>query len=608
MQYFRCQKRWLGLVSILAVFPLQWIDFGSFINLDGVANNMELGLESKLQLANLYIKALLTATLVGIGVFLLVWPVANRLNELGHKQQEKIRLFTISLSFLYILALSIMSIQKYRAHHADADEGIWFEIFYNFYCGQLVPNSTILPSTIISPSHYDMMSPNWFSQHFVPIIYILYLPFFLFIPYPQVSFFLQTLYIASSVVPLYLLARLRWRDSLSPYMLVVVFLLYPTIQYTLLYRVEALRLCIPLLLWSFYLLHTRKWGAYFGVLVLALIVREEVSLVLFLLGIYVLLGLKEYKIGLATATLSLAYFVIVTHVAMPYLGQSKSPESTFALFGSYGHTPVEAALNILLHPLYTIGRLLDQINCLNLIVYLLPFLFTPLLSPLAILIAFPNVFITFISDDRTLGSYVSYHTAPAIAVFFASAIEGVRWLQNRNLFSPDQVRIRVSVMSAMLAVSLCVNFFLGPSPLSRQFWDEGYKVFNFKTHNFHYSAYMVTHHNRLAEEFISAIPNNSVVSAEEFFLPHLFMKKGLMVFPALVSNNHEADFVLIDKTNPRKHGTPNIPGSWSGLRNEPQYYYDLIEKRSDLWELVAQKDGYFLYRRKGLGKNALVDF
>lgn len=603
MQYFLCRMKWLGLASLLAVFPLQWIDFSSFIDLDSVANNMELGLESKLRLADLYIKAFLTASLVGIGVFLLVWPVANRLNEFGHKQQEKIRLFTIFLSFLYIAAFSIMSIQKYYAYHADADEGAWFEIFYNFYRGQLIPNSTI-----ISPSYYNVMSPNWFSQHFVPIIYILYLPFFLFIPYPQVSFFLQTLYIASSIVPLYLLARLRWRDSLSPYMLVVVFLLYPTTQYTLLYQFEALRLSIPLLLWSFYLLHARKWGAYFLVLALALMVREEVSLVLFFLGIYILLVLKEYKIGLATAALSLTYFVVVTHVTMPYLGQGKLPETTYALFGSYGYTHVEVALNILLHPLHTVERLLSPTNCLNLFIYLLPFLLTPLFSPLTTLIAFPNLFITFISDDQTLGSYISYHTTPAVAVFFFAAIEGVRWLQNQGLFSLNPVQIRVSVTSAMLATSLCVNFLLGPSPLSRQFWDKGYKVFDFKTHNFHYSTYVVTRHNRLAERFISAIPNNSVVSAEEFFLPHLFMKKGLMVFPVLVSNNREADFVLIDKTNPRKHGSPDIQGSWSGLRNNPKYYYDLIEKRKDAWELVAQKDGYFLYRRKGSGKNALVGF
>jgi hypothetical protein len=59
-----------------------------------------------------------------------------------------------------------------------------------------------------------------------------------------------------------------------------------------------------------------------------------------------------------------------------------------------------------------------------------------------------------------------------------------------------------------------------------------------------------------------------------------------MVFPALECKNRKADYVPIDKSNPKKYGTPAVPDSWLGLRNNLQYYHEWAEKRPDLWELV----------------------
>ena len=72
-----------------------------------------------------------------------------------------------------------------------------------------------------------------------------------------------------------------------------------------------------------------------------------------------------------------------------------------------------------------------------------------------------------------------------------------------------------------------------------------------------------------------------------------------MVFPQLESADGrvKADYVLIDKKNPVKTGIDAVPGSWDGLRENPQYYYDILEKHPDTWELVESQDGYFLYKR-----------
>lgn len=72
-----------------------------------------------------------------------------------------------------------------------------------------------------------------------------------------------------------------------------------------------------------------------------------------------------------------------------------------------------------------------------------------------------------------------------------------------------------------------------------------------------------------------------------------------MVFPQLESVDGEtkADYVFIDKQNPMKTGIGAVPGSYYGLRENPQEYYDLVEKQPNRWELVRADDGYYLYRR-----------
>ena len=73
-----------------------------------------------------------------------------------------------------------------------------------------------------------------------------------------------------------------------------------------------------------------------------------------------------------------------------------------------------------------------------------------------------------------------------------------------------------------------------------------------------------------------------------------------MVFPQLINQDRsiEADYVLIDKFNPLKTGSSNVPGSWNGLREYPKKYYDIVENNPTKWELLKTDDGIYLFKRK----------
>jgi hypothetical protein len=149
-----------------------------------------------------------------------------------------------------------------------------------------------------------------------------------------------------------------------------------------------------------------------------------------------------------------------------------------------------------------------------------------------------------------------------------------------------------------LAGILASNVFFGPSPISLQFWFKNLRPAPFRTQDFHYSVYRVSPHHLKVEDFCKLIPDDSVISAEQFLHPRLFKKKAIMIFPQIESRDGriKADYVFIDKKNPLKTGG-GIPGSWKGLRQSPQYYYDMVEKDARNWFLMKAEDGYFLYQR-----------
>ena len=99
---------------------------------------------------------------------------------------------------------------------------------------------------------------------------------------------------------------------------------------------------------------------------------------------------------------------------------------------------------------------------------------------------------------------------------------------------------------------------------------------------------------------MNLIKDDAIVSAEQFFAPHLFKKKAMMVFPQLVNQDEtiEADYVLIDKINPLKTGSSNVSGSWNGLRENPTKYYDIVENNTAKWELIKKVDGIYLFKRR----------
>lgn len=486
---------------------------------------------------------------------------------------------------------------KYLSFHFYVDFSHWAQILYNIsISGRPVSLSVelMVPGTI-----------NYLSVHFVPLIYFLAIPFKLW-PYNETLIGLNFLLMISAVIPLYKFALICYQDKRFALFCALLLLWYPTFQYTILYEFEMLRFSIPIILWMLYFWQKRKMIGYYFFVLLAVLVREEVGLTIMMFGLYLIFIEKQRPTGVISALIGLGAFFSITKMVMPALRTTGSPEHIAAAwFYAFGRTPGEVIGNIILRPGLTLSTIFEPVKLANVFMLFLPLLFIPLFAPTVLISTLANLGVGILSGSITHVSYMLYYLSPSIPFVFFAFIKGwprlLTWLKNwmykRN--SGQSVDLNSAAMAAVLSGLLAANVFFGPSPISLQFWFKDIKPAPFRTQNFHYSVYKITEHHRRAEEFYKLIPNTAVVSAEQFLTPRLYKKRGIMVFPQIESldGKIKADYVFIDKKNPIKTGVATVPGSWDGLRQNPQYYYDLIEKDLENWKLVKSEDGYFLYQR-----------
>jgi uncharacterized membrane protein len=488
-------------------------------------------------------------------------------------------------SSVYLLLFQLL---KYRAHKNYVDFAAWSEIVGNIARGHGAISS--IQEGLVSGS------ANWFSVHFTPLIYVFGLAFAA-IPTPVIVIVLQFAFLSATVPILYRYAK----DSLgSPHQALViasVFVLYPTYQYIHLYEFEMLRFSIPILLCAFAALERGTTGRYWLWIFLALLVREDVAVTTFCLGLYAMAFLPDRRrLGGATACLSVVYFFVVVQVVMPMLRAGPATTHVAAYwFASFGTTPSEILVGILTRPWVVLAAISNPVKLANIFMYGLPVLFLPVLGWRVALIGVGNIGVNLLSDAMTHTSYFLYYLSPSVPFLFIALVKGVavlgRWLEG----SPLGCRVSGSgaVLGGVFAAALSASVLFGPSPISVQFWVGVYRLAPFRTQNFHFSQYVVHERDRLLGEIVAMVPKSASVSAEQHILPELYDRRALRIFPDLSA----AEYAVIDKERREKTGVATVPGSWDGLRRDPQSYYDLLERRPDQWALLAQRDGYFVYRR-----------
>jgi uncharacterized membrane protein len=496
----------------------------------------------------------------------------------------------LALVFVVFFAAYLFALHDAYLTHAE-DLGIMDQALWNTLHGAPL-HQTIC--NIVSDTNC-VGDVSRLAIHFEPIMFVISL-LYVVAPSPKTLQLFQALVVACGVFPTYWIASRRLRSTVAGVAFAALYLLFPALQAAVTYDFHAVTLAMAFLMFALYFMLTRNHVGLYIACLLALSTKEELPLAVALIGLSVALLQRRWRVGFGVVGMAVVWLVVelvIMHLASP-LGHSP----TASRYAQLGNSPVQVAIYILTHPVTIIQHYVLEPTHLNYLRSLLaPVAYLPILSPLALLIAVPEIAINILSSDRSMYSGIYQYNAVIVPVMIFAAIESVALLvrgANRLLGPSTQMLTRVAwqpvraaatqlkrvpqtafsrgvllvILLVVLLFSLRAQGARGESPLARGFtWPQ------------------TTAHAQLASSFVAMVPPNASLSAQSDLVPHLSQRRFIYLYPY---HAQDADYVLLDVT-----------GNLYPQQTMPQTFFRQVRQLLANGEhhVVAARDGYVLLAR-----------
>ena len=270
---------------------------------------------------------------------------------------------------------------------------------------------------------------NFLAYHFSPILLLL-VPFYWLVPSPLVPIWAQAIFITLGGIPIYWLARKALNQHTPAFLFLLLYLSYPPLQMVSATDFHPIILGIPLLSAAFCSLHAHRMGWFAFFLALALTTQEEVTLVVFIFGVYLCLLHGRWRAGLICATTGLALFFLEMGLVIPHFAGGSAYEYLHRYLGEGQPHNLRGFLSALfLAPLSMAWTAAQHLP------YTAP-LFAPagffsLLSPPHLLLALPNLAANLLSHYHDMYTFRFQYPSSAIPFIFIAAIFGFKNLCTR---------------------------------------------------------------------------------------------------------------------------------------------------------------------------------
>ncbi len=304
-----------------------------------------------------------------------------------------------------------LNFRRYAAYRTNLyDLGSYSQVIWNVSRGAGF-------TTSLGPTQY-------LTNHFSPLMGLI-APLYWVWPDARVLMVVQTVLMAVSIVPGYLILRKRY-PRLAP-LLVLAFVLSPLVQQTVLEEFHGILLVPPLLAWAFYALYTRRtwWMLFF--LALTLFVREDMGIYIAAFGAYLLLfRSKQRLLGLGLIGFGGAAVVVIINVIMPSFGTAYHH---FVAFSALGSSTSEIATNALKDPLRVIASIVTPAKLRAFVRFIAPLAGLPILAVTYVPLWLPGVLVYMVSNATGTGLLNTWRVASLIPLI---------WVRNGGLAGGTQ--------------------------------------------------------------------------------------------------------------------------------------------------------------------------
>lgn len=453
------------------------------------------------------------------------------------------------------------SLQKHAVFKtAGFDLGVWDQMAWNTLHGR--------PFWLTH--HLDIT--NGLGDHTEFILLLVY-PLYGLYNGPETLLVVQSIAVSLGAFPIYWWASTKLASQAAGLVYVLVYLLFPALEAAVVFDVHSLTLAVPFLTYALWAMYTQKYRLFAVAAILAMGCKENIPLLVFMMGLYILVVQRQRKVALITMLGSALWFVIVIYLVIPTFRPDGGNEYIYR-YAAWGNSTGEIMLNVIAQPWKVIQVITAGDKLLYWIRLTLPVFFTALLDPLTLLLAAPILLL------NTLGNYPAayqldlfHSSAPLAAYVTFASINGVSRLLR---FAQPRLRyVRSAFLKSLLIIMIAMvafvyQFQFGHTPIGRYFdWP------------------VVTPHHQLAREMLLQIPPGVPVAAQNGLAPRLSHRQWLFILPNLSQGQVQAEYVVM-----------NMQGNLDLHESIPKYCNQLntLLTTPD-YGLIFAEDGLLLFKK-----------
>jgi uncharacterized membrane protein len=376
-----------------------------------------------------------------------VRAIAGRIRKPVIRYEGRIAL---GLAAAYVIVYSILSVLRHESYHSFGfDLGLFNQVFWNTTQGRLF-ESTMSQAL---PIPHSLLG-----DHFSPVFLFL-MPFYFAFPHPETLLLVQTVALTLGAWPVYLLAKLKLPAGYAVFWVLAYFLFVP-LAYINLYDFHEVAFSVAPLGFALYFLERGRRGWFLLSLLLTFFVKEEMPLIGIGFGAYVLLGKRDWKLGLGVLVGSLLAFAAVIQLVIPFFAGGHSYPYIGERYADVGGSARGILTTLVTNPLRIAHSLLQPKKVYFVISIFGSTLGLSALAGWASLLLLPTLGYLLLSNYDPQYSFTSQYSAPLIPLVVGTAILAVARLRESA---------QRPVMAAVVVSTLVFGWAYGDMPFSRKF-------------------------------------------------------------------------------------------------------------------------------------------
>jgi uncharacterized membrane protein len=462
---------------------------------------------------------------------------------------------------VYATFFTVYNLQQHAAFQTTGyDLGNYNQAMWNTLHGKPLAMTTM-----------SSVSSRW-ALHFEPIL-LLIVPIYALLSRPETLLVFQIVVIALGAIPIFCMAQQGLKSNLAGFIFATLYLLFPALQAAVAFDFHAVTLASTFLSFALWFLATRRYRLLATMALLAMSCKEEISLLVLMMGVYVWLVQRQRRWGVTIIVVGVLWFALVNFVFIPVLSPT-GENIHLTRYNRWGNSMGQVLGNLILYPSIPFGFMFSGDRLRYWLRTTMPVAFTAFLDPLTLLMAAPIMAVNTLSSYPPNYQLDRFHYSASVVPFVTVAsINGLARLikfaePKFQHASPDFLRNALLAMVLLGTLAYQVQF--GHTPMGRYFeWPT------------------VTEHHHKAEAMLAQIPPQAAVAAQNNLVPHLSQRQWIFTLPKLAHRDKQADYIALD-----------MRGSLNPYHFVEEYCAQISEfLASPDYGLIFADDGLLLFER-----------